>query len=168
MAVPLKINLSGKTAVVTGGGGVLCGAMAKALAECGAKTAVVDLRKEAADKVADEINKAGGKAIGVACNVLERKSIEEALATIEKQLGPVDILINGVGGNHPKGTTSMEKLNPDDLKTTRADIKTFYDLDPEGIQFVFNLNFLGVLLPSQVFTRSMAMRRKGIVITFPR
>lgn len=164
MAVPFKINLSGKVAVVTGGGGVLCGTMAKALAECGAKIAVVDLRKEASDKVANEIVKLGGKAIGVGCNVLEKKSIEEALAVIEKELGPVDILVNGVGGNHPKGTTSMERLNPDDLKKTTADIKTFYDLDPEGIQFVFNLNFIGALLPSQVFTRSMAIRRKGVVI----
>lgn len=164
MAVPLKINLSGKTAVVTGGGGVLCGMMARVVAECGAKVAVVDLRKEACDKVADGIVKAGGKAIGVACNVLEKKSLDDALAVIEKQFGPVDILINGVGGNHPKGTTSMERLNPDDLKKTQADVKTFYDLDPEGIQFVFNLNFVGVLLPSQVFTRSMAMRGKGVVI----
>lgn len=164
MSVPFKVDLNGKVVVVTGGGGVLCGAMAKALAECGAKVAISDLRKEAADKVAAEITAAGGKAIGVACNVLEKASLEEANATIEKAFGPVDILINGAGGNHPKGTTSKEYLDPEELKNKAADSTTFYDLDAKGIEFVFNLNFLGTLLPTQVFTKSMATRRKGVVI----
>ena len=164
MTVPLKVNLSGKTAVVTGAGGVLCGRMARALADSGASVAVLDLRKEAADAVAGDITKAGGRAMGLACNVLDKASLELALVEIERAFGPVDILVNGAGGNHPKGTTSREYLNPDDLKNKPQDLVTFYDLDPKGIEFVFNLNFLGTLLPSQVFTRSMAQRKKGVVV----
>ena len=164
MGAPFKVNLQGKVAVVTGGGGVLCITMAKALAECGAAVGVADLRIEAAEKVAQEIRAAGGKALAVGCNVLERASLDAANAEIEKQLGPVDVLLNGAGGNHPKGTTSMERLNPDDLLKENRDVVTFYDLDPKGIEFVFNLNFLGTLLPSQAFTRKMAARRKGVVV----
>ncbi|MDD3695430.1 MAG: SDR family oxidoreductase [Lentisphaeria bacterium] len=164
MTVPFKIDLQDKVALVTGGGGILCSGMALALAECGAKVAVLDLRKEAADKVAAKITAQGYCAIGVACNVLDRASIEEANAVIEKELGPCDILINGAGGNHPKGTTSQETFckelfdNPDPAQVS------FYDLDPEGIKFVFDLNFLGTLLPTQVFSRSMAAKGSGVVI----
>ena len=164
MSVPMKTDLSGKVAVVTGGGGILCSVMAAALAECGAAVAVADLRKDAADAAAGRIKQAGGRAIGVACNVLEKESLQAANAQIEKELGPVDILINGAGGNHPKGTTSMEYLDPADLDQAKKDLVTFYDLDAQGIQFVFNLNFLGTLLPTQAFTRSMARRRKGVII----
>jgi NAD(P)-dependent dehydrogenase (short-subunit alcohol dehydrogenase family) len=164
MSVPFKVDLKNKVAVVTGGGGVLCSAMAKALAECGAAVAVADLKLEAAQRVADEITAAGGKAIAVACNALEKESLEAANAEIEKNLGPVSILINGAGGNHPKGTTAMEYLNPDDLLKENRDFVTFYDLDPKGIEFVFNLNFLGTLLPTQAFTKKMALDRSGVVI----
>lgn len=164
MKVPFKVDLNGKVAVVTGGGGVLCGMMAKALAECGAAVAVADLKIENAQRVADEITAAGGKSIAVACNALDRASLDAANLEVETKLGPVDILINGAGGNHPKGTTSMEFLNPDDLLNTNRDFVTFYDLDPKGIEFVFNLNFLGTLLPSQAFTQKMALNRKGVII----
>jgi NAD(P)-dependent dehydrogenase (short-subunit alcohol dehydrogenase family) len=164
MSVPFSVNLAGKVALVTGGGGVLCSTMAKALAECGAAVAVADLRPEAAEQVAQAIRANGGRAMAVACNVLERASLEAANLAVEKELGPVDILVNGAGGNHPKGTTAMEYLNPDDLLQENRDLVTFYDLDPKGIEFVFNLNFLGTLLPSQAFTRSMALRRRGVVI----
>ncbi len=164
MAVPFKVDLAGKVAVVTGGGGVLCSTMAKALAECGAAVAVADLRVENAQAVANEIIAAGGKAMAVGCNVLEKASLDAANAEIEKVFGPVSILINGAGGNHPKGTTAMEHLNPDDLLKTDRDFVTFYDLDPSGIEFVFKLNFLGTLLPSQAFTRHMAQARSGVVI----
>ena len=164
MSIPFTIDLAGKTVAVTGGGGVLCGTMAKALAECGARVAVLDLRKEAADAVAGEITAAGGTAAGVACNVLELESLQAANAEIEASFGPVDILINGAGGNHPKGTTSKEYLFPEDLKESVEGVTTFYDLDPAGVQFVFNLNFLGTLLPTQVFTRTMAERQSGVVI----
>ena len=164
MSVPFKVDLNGKVAVVTGGGGVLCGSMAKALAECGAAVAVADLKLEAAQRVADEITAAGGKAMAVACNALEKESLEAANAQIEATLGPVAILINGAGGNHPKGTTAMEYLNPDDLLKENRDFVTFYDLDPKGVEFVFNLNFLGTLLPTQAFTKRMALGRSGVVI----
>ena len=164
MTIPFKIELEGKTAVVTGGGGVLCSTMAKALAECGAKVAVADLRLDAAETVAREITAGGGTAIGVECNVLERASLDSARERIEAELGPVDILINGAGGNHPKGTTSMEFLTEEVLKQVDADAVTFFDLDPDGVQFVFNLNFLGTLLPSQAFARGMAERGGGVII----
>lgn len=164
MSEGIKVDLSGKVAAVTGGGGVLCGGMAKTLAKHGAKVAVLDLRAEAAEKVAAEITAAGGSAIGVACNVLEKESIVAAEAAVQEQLGPVDILVNGAGGNHPKGTTSKEFLTPEDLAAGNPELTTFYDLDPEGIQFVFNLNFIGTLLPTQGFTRGMAERGSGTVI----
>ncbi len=164
MNIPFQINLTGKVAVVTGGGGILCSAMAQALAKCGAAVAVADLKLEAAQAVADKIIADGGKALAVACNALDRASLDAANAEVEAKLGPVDILINGAGGNHPKGTTSMEFLNPDDLLNQNRDYVTFYDLDPKGIEFTFNLNFLGTLLPSQAFTQKMALNRRGVII----
>ena len=162
MAVPFKINLNGKVAVVTGGGGILCSVMSKAIAECGAKVAILDLRKDAADKVAAEINAAGGTAMGIACNVLDRASIEEANKVLVDAFGPCDILLNGAGGNNPKATTDNETMTKELFDN--ADMKTFYSLDPKGIEFVFNLNFLGSLLPTQVFTQAMAKSGHGCVI----
>ena len=162
MAVPFKIDLSGKVAVVTGGGGILCSVMSKAIAECGAKVAILDLRKDAADKVANEINAAGGTAMGIACNVLDRASIEEANKVLVDAFGPCDILLNGAGGNNPKATTDNETMTKELFDN--ADMKTFYSLDPKGIEFVFNLNFLGSLLPTQVFTQAMAKSGHGCVI----
>jgi NAD(P)-dependent dehydrogenase (short-subunit alcohol dehydrogenase family) len=164
MSIPFKVNLKDQVALVTGGGGVLCSTMAQALSACGAKIAVADLKLEAAQKVADEIVKAGGTAIAVACNVLEKESLAAANEKVKKELGPIDILINGAGGNHPKGTTSMEYLTKELLSNTNKDLITFYDLDPKGIEFVFNLNFLGTLLPTQAFTKEMAAKGKGVVI----
>jgi NAD(P)-dependent dehydrogenase (short-subunit alcohol dehydrogenase family) len=164
MNAPFRADLSNDVAVITGAGGILCSRMAEALAECGAKVAVTDLRQEAADKVADAIRARGGNAIGVACNVLDKKSLEDAHAVILKDFGPVTLLVNGAGGNHPKGTTTREYLLPEDIDTAAPGLTTFYDLDPKGIEFVFNLNFLGTLLPSQVFTRDMARQRHGTVI----
>jgi NAD(P)-dependent dehydrogenase (short-subunit alcohol dehydrogenase family) len=157
-------DLSGKTAVVTGGGGVLCGAMAKALARSGARVAVLDLREKYAAKVAKEILDQGDQAKGYACNVLEKESLDKINERVEADFGPVDILINGAGGNHPKGTTTKEYFALEDLKHPSSDLVTFYDLEMEGIQFVFNLNLLGTLLPTQAFTRSMAERNSGVVI----
>jgi NAD(P)-dependent dehydrogenase (short-subunit alcohol dehydrogenase family) len=156
--------LKDKVALVTGGGGVLCSTMARALAACGAKIAVADLKPEAAETVAAQIRKEGGVAISVACNVLEKASLDAANDKVKKELGPVDILINGAGGNHPKGTTSLEYLRNEDISGATKELITFYDLDPKGIEFVFNLNFLGTLLPTQAFTREMAGKGKGVVI----
>jgi NAD(P)-dependent dehydrogenase (short-subunit alcohol dehydrogenase family) len=164
MKVPFKVGIKDKVAVVTGGGGVLCGVMARALAQCGAKVAVLDLREENAQKVADEIKAEGGRAIGVAANVLEMDSLMRAVARVEAELGVCDILVNGAGGNHPKGTTSKEYLSKDDLAGQTEGLTTFFDLDPQGVGFVFNLNFLGTLLPTQAFCRGMVAKGGGVVI----
>jgi NAD(P)-dependent dehydrogenase (short-subunit alcohol dehydrogenase family) len=152
-----------KVVVITGGGGVLCSTMATALAEQGAKIAVLDLKAENAEKVADEINQKGGQAIGVASNVLDINSLRAAHDVVSSRLGPCDILINGAGGNHPKGTTSNPFLTEQDLESGN-ELKTFFDLDPEGIKFVFDLNFIGTLLPTQVFAKDMVGREGSSII----
>lgn len=157
-------NLKGRVAVVTGGGGVLCGDFAKALARQGVKVAVLDLNEAAAQKVADEITSEGGTAIAVACNVLETESMQKARETINEKLGTCDILLNGAGGNNPKGTTTKETLEAVDLVEKNDDIKTFFDLDPQGISFVFNLNFLGTLIPTQVFAADMAKKENTCIV----
>lgn len=157
-------NLKGRVAVVTGGGGVLCGDFAKALARQGVKVAVLDLNEAAAQKVADEITAEGGTAIAVGCNVLEPESMENAHAVINEKLGTCDILLNGAGGNNPKGTTTKETLEAVDLVEKDENIKTFFDLDPQGISFVFNLNFLGTLIPTQVFARDMAQKENTCIV----
>ena len=157
-------NLKGRVAVVTGGGGVLCGDFAKTLAKQGVKVAVLDLNVEAAQKVADEIVADGGVAIAVGCNVLEKESMENARAIINEKLGTCDILLNGAGGNNPKGTTTKETLEKIDLIEKNDDIKTFFDLDASGISFVFNLNFLGTLIPTQVFARDMAEKENTCIV----
>lgn len=162
MSLPFKIDLKGKVSVVTGGGGVLCSMFAKTLAESGSKVAVLDLRQEAAQKVADEINAAGGEAIGVAANVLELDSLKAAHEEVLSKLGTCDILLNGAGGNNPKGTTTKDYLFPEDIEN--SEIATFYDLDPKGVEFVFNLNFIGTLLPTQVFSRDMLSKDDAVII----
>lgn len=168
MSLPLTFDLTGKVAVVTGGGGVLCSGFSKTLAAAGAKVAVCDLRVDAAQKVADEITEAGGVAIGVEMNVLKKESVEAARDIIYEKLGKVDILLNGAGGNNPKGQTSNEYLTPEDVAALDENgeiegVKTFFDLDPDGISFVFNLNFLGTLIPTQVFARDMAKTGGNII-----
>ncbi len=160
----MEVKLNGKVAVVTGGGGVLCGIMAKALAKAGAKVAILDLRAEAAEAVAEEIRAEGGVAMGLSANVLELASLQEAEAKISAEYGPCDILVNGAGGNNPKGTTSKEFLTKEDLAAKVEGVTTFFDLDPAGVGFVFNLNFLGTLLPTQVFCRKMAEGKGGNVL----
>ena len=157
-------NLNGRVAVVTGGGGVLCSGFAKDLASQGVKVAVLDLNKDSAQVVADEIIAAGGTAIAVACNVLEKESLEAARTEINEKLGTCDILINGAGGNNPKGTTSKEKLELCDIAEKAEDVKTFFDLDPKGIEFVFNLNFLGTLLTTQTFAIDMIGKENANII----
>jgi NAD(P)-dependent dehydrogenase (short-subunit alcohol dehydrogenase family) len=164
MILPFEVDLKNKVAVVTGAGGVLCSTFAKALAQCGAKIAVLDLKKENADLVAEEINGKGGYAIGVEANVLNIESLENAKKIINEKLGYCDILINGAGGNHPKGTTTKEYLFKEDIENNKDDLITFFDLDPKGIEFVFNLNFLGTLLPSQIFTKDMIDKEDAVII----
>jgi NAD(P)-dependent dehydrogenase (short-subunit alcohol dehydrogenase family) len=157
-------EVAGKVAVITGGAGVLCGDMSRFLAREKVKIAILDFNLEAAQKLADEIHAAGGTAIPVKCNVLETPSLVAAKDLVLQKFSQIDILINGAGGNNPKATTSKEQLLPEDLKAKLEGEKSFFDLDPEGIQFVFNLNFLGTLLPSQVFGRVMAEQGRGVII----
>ena len=157
-------NLKDRVAVVTGGGGVLCSGFAKALARQGAKVAVLDLNEAAAQKVADEITAEGGTAIAVACNVLDKASMQQAHDVIAKKIGTCDILLNGAGGNNPRGTTTKETLEKIDLVQKDENIKTFFDLDPDGISFVFNLNFLGTLIPTQVFAPDMAKKENACIV----
>ena len=156
MKLPFSIDLKDKVAVVTGGTGILCGAMVDALAECGAKVAILALGKEACEAKAKEIVDNGGCAIGIEANVLDKESLKRAHEIILKEFGPCDILINGAGGNHPKGTTTKEYLLEEDLDN--EELTSFFDLDQKGVEFVFNLNFLGTLLPSQEFSRDMINR----------
>lgn len=148
-------NLKDKVIVITGGGGVLCSAFAKDLAAQGAKVAVLDLREDAAQIVVDEIKAAGGTALAVGCNVLETESLEAAKAKVTAELGTCDILINGAGGNSPLGTTTKETLELSDIAEKAEGVKTFFDLDAKGIEFVFNLNFLGTMLTTQCFAKDM-------------
>jgi NAD(P)-dependent dehydrogenase (short-subunit alcohol dehydrogenase family) len=157
-------NLRGKVAVITGGGGILCSSFAKELARLGASVAVLDISQEKADAVAREITSNGGKAIGVPCNVLDKNSVTNASVTIQQQLGPCDILINGAGGNHPRGSTTKETLEVADLNNRNEQINTFFDLTVEGFQHVFNLNFMGTFIPTQVFTEQMIGRPGAVII----
>ena len=140
-------NVEYKIAVVTGGAGVLCEAMCHSLAEAGAKVAVLDLRAEPAEALAAKL---GNGSIGVVCNVLDKTSIETAAQKVLKTFGRVDILINGAGGNKPQATT-----NPD---------QSFFDLPADAVRWVFELNLLGVILPSQVFGKIMAEQKRGVII----
>ena len=144
-----------KTVVITGAGGVLCSRLAEALAENGHKIAVLDLRMEAADSVVARIKANGGTAIGVEANVLEKDNLFRAKKKVNNAFGKIDILINGAGGNHPMGTTSNPFFKLEDLENKKEGFKSFFDLDPKGIEFTFNLNFLGTLLPTQVFAQDM-------------
>ena len=152
MALSFGTDLTGKTAVITGAGGVLCGMFARTLAEAGAKIAVLDLNEEAAEKVAQEIREAGGEAKAYKANVLDKENLEQVHAKVLSELGPCDILINGAGGNNPRATTTKEYFEIGDIE---SDTISFFDLDQKGVEFVFNLNFIGTLLPSQVFARDM-------------
>ena len=161
MKLPFEMDLNGKVAVVTGAGGVLCFSMAQALAECGAKVALLDLNQEAANENAQKICEEGGIAKGYQANVLEKESLLEAHQYILEDFGPCDILINGAGGNHPLATTDKEYFQAADLD---EDVKTFFDLAQNGVEFVFNLNFIGTLLPTQEFSRDMIGRKNCSIL----
>ncbi len=143
-------NLSGKTAVVTGGAGVLCASMCRTLAANGVKVAVLDLNAEAADVLAAELRAGGADAISAACDVLDKTSIEAAARLVSEKFGRVDILINGAGGNKPAATT-----NP---------TQSFFDLPAEAMRWVFDLNLMGTILPAQVFGRMMARQKSGVIV----
>ncbi len=156
MSLSFGTDLKDKVAVVTGAGGVLCGMFAKTLAKAGAKVAVLDLNLEAAEKVAKEIMLAGGIAKAYKTNVLEKASLEAVHAEVLTDLGPCDILLNGAGGNNPRANTTKEYFEIGDIE---SDTISFFDLDQSGVEFVFNLNFIGTLLPSQVFAKDMVGKK---------
>jgi len=144
-------SVKNKTIAITGGAGILCGEMAKALAACGAKVAILDYNLEGAQKVADEIVSAGGTAVAVKCNVLDKAAVIEAFDQTIKSLGHVDVLINGAGGNKKEATC----IPPE---------STFFDLDADAIRWVFDLNCIGSMVPSQIFGKHMADRNQGVII----
>ncbi len=156
MKLPFKINLENKVCVVTGAGGVICSHLARALAQCGANVALLDLNKDAAEVFAKEIREEGGIAYAYEANVLKKDSLEACHREILKDLGKCDILINGAGGNNPRATTDNEYA---ELGDEKKGIKTFFDLDEAGVEFVFNLNFIGTLLPTQIFACDMIGRK---------
>ena len=151
----INTDLTGKVAVVTGAGGVLCSAFALALARAGAKTALLDLNRDAAEAAAQRIRQEGGTAKAFQCDVLDKEACLAAAQAVEAELGKCDILINGAGGNHPSATTDKEYYEPGDLD---GDTKSFFDLEERGVSFVFDLNILGTLIPTQAFARQMLGR----------
>lgn len=157
--LPLNIDFSGKVVVVTGAGGILCGTMARAFAQAGAKVAALDLNEEAVKKLADECKAEGFTCEGYKANVLD----PDALAAVHEQvladLGLCDILINGAGGNNPRATTDNEYQHE-----AQEGQKTFFDLDANGVDFVFKLNFQGTLLPTQTFAKDMVARKSGSIL----
>ncbi len=155
MKLPFKVDLNGIVAVITGAGGLICSALAKAVAAAGAKVALLDLNRDKAQAYADEIVKDGGTAKGYAANVLDKQSLEECHKQILKDFGKCDILINGAGGNNARANTDAEYYNKGDID---KDMTTFFGLNREGVEFVFDLNFMGTFLPTQEFARDMVER----------
>ena len=151
----INTDLSGKVAVVTGAGGVLCSAFATVLARAGARVALLDLNFEAVKLVAEEIEAEGGVARAYECNVLNKDICKSVAESVEAELGKCDILINGAGGNNARATTDKEYYELGDID---SDTKSFFDLESEGVGFVFNLNFLGTLIPTQAFAKQMVGR----------
>lgn len=157
--LPLNIDFTNKVVVVTGAGGLICGAMARAFAQCGAKVAALDLNEEAVKKLADELKAEGFICEGYKSNVLDLANLEEVHQAVLKDLGKCDILVNGAGGNNPRATTDNEYQHE-----AKEGGKSFFDLDPSGVDFVFKLNFQGTLLPTQVFAKDMVSNNKGVIL----
>ena len=161
MKLPFEIDLKDKVVVVTGAGGIICSYLAKAIAKCGAKVALLDLNKAAAQVYADEMVSEGLVAKAYGCNVLDKESLEACHQEVLNDLGKCDILVNGAGGNNPRATTDNEYAELDDAT---KNIKTFFDLDKSGVEFVFNLNFIGTLLPTQEFAKDMVEKEHANIL----
>lgn len=157
--LPLNIDYSGKVVVVTGAGGLICGAMAAAFARSGAKVAALDLNEDAVKKLASELKAEGYIMEGYKANVLEPEALEEVHQAVLRDLGPCDILVNGAGGNNPRATTDNEYQHE-----AKEGAKTFFDLDAAGVDFVFKLNFQGTLLPTQAFAKDMVAKKQGVIL----
>ena len=159
MNLPLNVDYSGKVVVVTGAGGLICGAMARAFAQSGAKVAALDLNEDAVKKLADELKKEGYICEGYKANVLDPENLEEVHQAVLKDLSGCDILVNGAGGNNPRATTDNEYQHE-----AKENSKTFFDLQADGVDFVFKLNFQGTLLPTQAFAKDMVEKKKGCIL----
>ena len=159
MNLPYQVSFAGKVVVITGAGGVLCGDMARAFAQAGAKVAALDLNEEAVEKLAQELRAQGYICRGYKANVLEREALEAVHQQVLSDLGPCDILVNGAGGNNPRATTDNEYQHE-----AKDGQKTFFDLEAGGVDFVFRLNFQGTLLPTQVFAKDMVERHSGCIL----
>lgn len=157
--LPLNIDFSGKVVVVTGAGGLICGTMVKAFAQLGAKVAALDLNEDAVKKLADELKSEGFICEGYKANVLDPEALEEVHKAVLSDLGQCDILINGAGGNNPRATTDNEYQHE-----AKEGTKTFFDLQADGVDFVFKLNFQGTLLPTQVFAKDMVAKKSGCIL----
>ncbi len=155
MSTPFQVDLKNKVVAITGAGGIICSAFAKALAENGAKVALLDINEEAAQKYADEI---GENAIAVKCNCLDKASIEEAKKAINAKFGAVNFLINGAGGNNPRASTDNETMSPD-----LEGVKDFFALEESGLKFVFDLNITSAFLTTQVFATDMVKTGGNII-----
>ena len=162
MKIPFQIDLKDKVVVITGAGGVLCSMFAKAIAQCGAKVALLDRNFEGAQNYANEIIKEGNIAKAYEVDVLNKESLEAARTQVNADFGTCDILINGAGGNNPRATTTNEYYFAGDIDNN--EITTFFNLDPKGVEFVFNLNFLGTLIPTQVFAKDMLDKEDTSII----
>ena len=157
-----ELNLKDKIAVITGGAGIICSTMAKSLAAHGVKTVILDLNKDAADEVADQIEKEfSTPSIGVSASVLDKASLINARKYIHEKFGPIDILVNGAGGNSPAATTKVEKMEGTDDENLD---ETFFGLQIEGFDKVFDLNFKGTLIPSLVFATDLIKKKSGVII----
>ncbi len=157
--LPLNVDYSGKVVVITGAGGLICGAMARAFAQSGAKVAALDLNEDAVKALADGLTAEGYICRGYKANVLDPEALEEVHKAVLADLGKCDILVNGAGGNNPRATTTNEYQH----EATEGG-KSFFDLDASGVDFVFKLNFQGTLLPTQAFARDMVERGSGCIL----
>jgi len=160
-AILQRFDLGGRTVVITGGGGELCGTMADALGTMGVKVAVLDISLEKAEIRAQAVTRSGGTACAFACDVLDAVRLRECCEAISAVWGPPDLLINGAGGNDPRGSTSVEFEEPAGADATA---QSFFDLDPAGFRNVFDLNFMGTFLAAQVFSRGMVAKGKGAIV----
>ena len=157
--LPLNIDYSGKVVVITGAGGLICGAMARAFAQSGAKVAALDLNEEAVKALADELKAEGFICEGYKANVLDPEALEEVHKAVVNDLGECDVLVNGAGGNNPRATTDNEYQHE-----AKEGGKSFFDLQADGVDFVFKLNFQGTLIPTQIFAKGMVEKKAGCIL----
>ncbi len=157
--LPLNIDYTGKVVVITGAGGLICSAMARAFAQSGAKVAALDLNEDAVKALADELTAEGFICKGYKANVLDPEMLAAVHEAVVADLGTCDILVNGAGGNNPRATTDNEYQHE-----AKDGGKSFFDLQPDGVDFVFKLNFQGTLLPTQAFAKDMVDKKAGCIL----